>query len=60
VELDGGQHFEIAAQRYDERRSQYLQDRGIRVLRFTNDQALQERQPVLEAIARALAVGPSP
>jgi very-short-patch-repair endonuclease len=60
VEFDGGQHFEIAAQRYDERRSRYLRDRGIRVLRFTNDQVFSERRAVLEAIARALGVGPSP
>jgi very-short-patch-repair endonuclease len=57
VELDGGQHFEIAAQRYDERRSEYLRDFGIRVLRFSNDQIAGELPAVLEEIARALGVG---
>ena len=60
VELDGGQHFEIAAQRYDERRSQYLGELGIRVLRFSNDQIFAERDAVLEVILRALGGGPSP
>ena len=58
VELDGGQHFESKL-RYDERRSAFLREHGISVLRFSNDQVMAERRAVLEEIARALGV-PSP
>jgi len=56
VELDGGQHFDVAAMRYDERRSMFIREYGITVLRFSNDQVMRERRAVLEAIARALGV----
>ncbi len=36
VELDGGQHYEDAGKVYDERRTAYLQQQGIQVLRFSN------------------------
>jgi very-short-patch-repair endonuclease len=36
IEIDGSQHFETEAQDYDEKRTQYLNDKGIQVLRFTN------------------------
>ena len=40
VELDGSQHGETAA--YDERRSAWLRDRGYKVVRFWNDDALRD------------------
>ena len=36
VELDGGQHYENDGKAYDERRTAYLQQQGIQVLRFSN------------------------
>ena len=60
VELDGGQHFEPAAQIYDERRSTFLRRRGIRVLRFPTNHVFQQLGLVLESIAIALRDGPSP
>lgn len=60
IELDGGQHFEPAAQVYDERRTTFLQNQGITVLRFSNDLIFQELQAVLEMIFRVLREGPSP
>ena len=56
VELDGGQHFDAAKQRYDERRSAFIREYGITVVRFSNDQVMRERWAVLEEIARALGV----
>jgi very-short-patch-repair endonuclease len=56
VELDGGQHYEQAAQAYDERRTRYLNERGIRVLRFPTDLVFKERDGVLAAIALELGV----
>lgn len=61
VELDGGQHFEPSVQAYDERRTQYLGRRGIRVLRFATDLVFTESDGVLDTIAIALGIaGPSP
>jgi very-short-patch-repair endonuclease len=60
VELDGGQHFEPRAQAYDERRSAYLCRCGVHVLRFSNDLIFAELGGVLDAVAIALGVGPSP
>lgn len=64
VELDGGQHNEPAAMQRDARRTAYLQERGIEVLRFWNNQVLGEAEAVLEAIYQAVlvrrGVAPSP
>lgn len=52
VELDGGQH--VDAQATDEARTQLLESRGFRVLRFWNDDVLKRTDDVLEDIVRAL------
>ena len=36
VELDGSGHYEPGEQRYDERRTRFLNGLGIKVLRFSN------------------------
>ena len=56
VELDGGQHADRRA--YDDRRTQWLESRGYRVLRFWNDDVLLRLNPVLEAIAQELPEPP--
>ena len=53
IELDGGQHGEAAS--YDERRDQWLQAQGIRVLRFWNNQMLAETEAVMEVIYQAIS-----
>jgi len=58
VELDGGQHTEQAS--YDEARTAFLNTQGIRVLRFWNNQVLQETEAVMEAIWQALQPSPQP
>jgi very-short-patch-repair endonuclease len=50
VELDGGQHFEPAAQVADARRTLALKRAGFTVLRFDNRQVLAETEAVLQAI----------
>ena len=59
VELDGGQHFNSAAQNYDQRRTTLLLRRGIRVLRFPTDLVFREPIAVLNAIVLALGGDPS-
>ena len=50
VELDGGQHFEPEAMAADERRTTELRRLGFQVLRFTDREALVEREAVLTRI----------
>ncbi len=56
VEVDGGQHAEDVAQ--DKMRDEWLTAQGFRVLRFWNNQVLQETDAVLEEILRALTQPP--
>jgi very-short-patch-repair endonuclease len=58
IELDGGQHAESIE--YDERRSSILAKDGFRVLRFWNNDVLENIESVLESIIQALQQAPSP
>ncbi|MDY1037399.1 endonuclease domain-containing protein [Lelliottia sp. CFBP8978] len=59
VELDGGQHDE--RQEYDRRRTLWLNKRGWRVLRFWNNELLNNEEAVLERILETLQTHlPSP
>jgi very-short-patch-repair endonuclease len=55
IELDGGQHAEPEALLADATRTQWLERRGYRVLRFWNTDVLTGTDAVLHMIARALA-----
>jgi very-short-patch-repair endonuclease len=57
VEVDGGQHLQEAAERYDAERSTYLNSRGLRVLRFANVEVLTMTDGVVEEIAGAVPAG---
>ena len=54
VELDGGQH---ACDPRDAPREAFLEARGFRVLRFWNNDVLQQAEDVLSAIHEALGRG---
>ena len=54
VEVDGGQHAQPAEQVRDGRRDAWLQERGYRVLRFWNNEVLQNVEGVIEAIRSGL------
>ena len=58
VELDGSQHLEN--QVYDNIRTRFLESLGFRVLRFWNNQVLNEIEIVLNAIHLALSNNPHP
>jgi very-short-patch-repair endonuclease len=56
VEVDGGQH---ADETYgDAQRDEWLKAQNFRVLRYWNNQVLNELDGVLEDIARALELAP--
>jgi very-short-patch-repair endonuclease len=52
VELDGGQHYTGEAQQEDEDRAAFLATRGVRTLRFSNLDVLQNIEGVLLKIAQ--------
>ena len=52
IELDGSQHLEH--QEYDKERTKYLEARGYRVLRFWNNDVLNDMDAVLNVIWNAL------
>ena len=54
IELDGSQHYEPAGQAYDARRSAYLEQLGIRVLRFSNSDVMNQLRGVCEVIDAAV------
>jgi len=58
IEVDGGQHSEESA--HDRGRDKWLAEQGFRVLRFWNNQVLQETEAVKETIQQALTSTPPP
>ncbi len=50
IEVDGDSHFTDDGQDYDKERTQVLEGYGLTILRFTNNQVLQDFQSVCEAI----------
>ena len=54
IELDGSQHGDERAVEDDERRTAYLNDQGYRVLRFWNQEVIDNLDGVLEAITQHL------
>ena len=58
VEVDGSQHFEQINK--DEVRTRILEKAGFRVIRFWNNQVMNEYENVKEAIFLALETHPHP
>ena len=54
VELDGGQHAQHIE--YDLQRTRYLENEGYKVLRFWNNDVLQNMDGVLETLTLALSL----
>ena len=58
IELDGGQHADQLV--YDRHRDAWLRGQGYTVLRFWNNDVMQQLEGVLEQIRCTLALSPSP
>jgi very-short-patch-repair endonuclease len=58
IEVDGGQHSKELA--YDRERDKWLAEQGFHVLKFWNNQVLQETETVKEVIQKALTDNPPP
>jgi very-short-patch-repair endonuclease len=52
--VDGDSHYTDVARLYDEARSEWLKAQGIRVLRFTNAEVMQEFEAVGAKVLEAL------
>ncbi|MGB2831563.1 MAG: DUF559 domain-containing protein [Methylotenera sp.] len=52
IEIDGGQHAEMQIE--DNLRSEWLEDHGWKVLRFWNNEVLQNIEGVLEMILQSI------
>jgi very-short-patch-repair endonuclease len=53
IELDGSQHIE--QEEYDQERTNYLESQGYKVLRFWNNQVINDIDGVIKAITFAVA-----
>jgi adenine-specific DNA-methyltransferase len=60
VEVDGSQHQQTRGLAADSRRTRYLIQQGLRVLRFTNIEVLTETEAVLQVIAEKLSESDEP
>jgi adenine-specific DNA-methyltransferase len=58
IEIDGGQHVEHVV--YDAQRTKYLKSEGYRILRFWNNDVLQNIEGVKTEIWRVLNTPPPP
>ena len=54
IELDGGQHAEKESHEHDELRSKYLKMQGIEIIRFWNNEVVQNMEGVLLKISEKL------
>jgi very-short-patch-repair endonuclease len=57
IELDGGQHCENAR---DEARTRWIEAQGYRLIRFWNNEVMENMEGVLTAIGEALRLPPPP
>ena len=57
VEIDGGQHVES---KQDDERTKILKGKGYRVIRFWNNEVLENIEGVIETLKAELAADPSP
>ena len=54
IELDGSQHYNVEDMEYDDKRTEFLKEQGIRVLRYTNDDVYKNFNRVCEEILLVL------
>ena len=51
IELDGGYHNDTEQQEYDAERTEIVNEYGINIIRFSNEEVLQDTENVLKKIA---------
>lgn len=58
IEVDGESHFTPEAQEYDRKRTEILQGYGLKVVRFTNQQIMNNFEGVYSIIQKYLPKSP--
>ena len=58
IEVDGDYHNDSEQKKYDDSRTEYLQSLGYKLIRFTNDEVINNFQKVSEIIKSELAASP--
>ncbi|MCX6714415.1 MAG: endonuclease domain-containing protein [Candidatus Uhrbacteria bacterium] len=59
IELDGSQHFTSEGKTHDEERSRIIEGYEIKVIRFTNDEVINNTNSVISRIKQILAIQPA-
>ena len=54
IEVDGGQHFSDDSIEYDRIRDEFMESMGLKVLRFTNTDVIENIEGVVEVIVEKL------
>ena len=57
IEVDGDSHFDQRGETYDRLRTAELESRGLKVLRFTNAEVMQEFEAVCTVVLKGLKSG---
>ncbi len=60
IEIDGGQHDDDEHRIHDEKRTAYLVSQGLKLMRFWNNEVMENTMGVLEAIRETLGPSPQP
>jgi len=55
VEIDGGQHNDITVKKYDSKRTNFLSEQGIKLIRFWNNEVIESIEEVLEVIYKEIS-----
>lgn len=58
IEVDGGYHLEPEQQLLDKERESFLKKRGFRILRFTNEQVINQTKQVIQQIKENIIINP--
>ena len=58
IEIDGEYHNDPEQKKYDDSRTEFLENLGYRIIRFTNDEVNNRFQNVIEQIQNELAASP--
>jgi len=48
IEVDGDSHFTSSAEKYDKRRQEYIESKGVKVIRYNNNDVYKNLDGVLE------------
>ncbi|MDI9637848.1 endonuclease domain-containing protein [Geitlerinema splendidum] len=58
IEIDGESHFTEQGRLYDQERSQILESYGLRIVRFTNREVLEDFEGVCEKLRELIPPNP--